>query len=65
MGSLSSASAPASPGASAFSASTDNAGAASNPNRVTVICPGEIPKHVAEGLAPGTALYARVSYDPS
>ena len=61
MGLSPSASAPASAGAPSFSASPREASA---PARVTVVCPGEIPKHVSQGMAPTQPLYARVTYTP-
>ncbi len=61
MGLSPSANAPASAGASSFPASP---AAAPAPARVTVVCPGEIPKHVSQGMAATTPLYARVTYTP-
>ncbi|HEY0967473.1 MAG TPA: hypothetical protein VGD88_08795 [Opitutaceae bacterium] len=54
-------SAPVSAGAPALASPPP---AATDPRRVTVMCPGEIPKHVTEGLVPGNVLYARVTYTP-
>jgi hypothetical protein len=61
MGLSSPVSAPVSTGAPAL---LSPAPAPLDERRVTVMCPGEIPKHVSEGLAPGTVLYARVTYTP-
>jgi len=62
MGSSPAVSEPASAG---VPASAESANGDSDPKRVTLVCPTDVPKHLTEGLAPGRVLFARVTYTPA